>query len=113
MGQWRPVKPRPFSLVCKLANVCYMLRQFRVAAHVLHFQGLDANNLVFVNEFAGQLMQVVHTAIIDILPALKGRGFLQRSDRSPTRLGEFLASSSGLKLPSIHRLARRAPPLKC
>ncbi len=60
---------RPFAFVLKLANkfapacVSYRFRQLRVAEHVFHFQGFDADNLVFVNQSAGQLVQIVHPAI--------------------------------------------------
>ena len=40
-----------------------MLAQLPVADHVLDFQGFDADNLVFVDQSAGQLVQVVRSAI--------------------------------------------------
>ena len=61
----------PFSFVLELAYkfapacVSYCFRQLRVADHVFHLEGFDANNLVFVNQFAGQLVQIVHPAIGD------------------------------------------------
>lgn len=42
-----------------------MFRQARVADHVFHAQRFDADNLVLVNQSAGQLVQVVHAAIGD------------------------------------------------
>lgn len=44
-------------------RVCYRFGQRRVADHVLHFEGFDANNMVFVNQFAGLLVQVIQSAI--------------------------------------------------
>lgn len=42
-----------------------MFRQARVTDHVFHFKRFDADHLVFVNQSAGQLVQVVHAAIGD------------------------------------------------
>lgn len=46
-------------------SVSNRLTQFRVADHVLYLEGFDANNLVLVNQFAGQLVEVVRAAIGD------------------------------------------------
>lgn len=64
-------RPAHLPLLLELANkfapacVSYCFRQLRVADHVFHLEGFDANNLVFVNQFAGQLVQIVHPAIGD------------------------------------------------
>ncbi len=54
---WRTSSLQPASAIA--------LDSFRVADHVFHLEGFDANNLVFVNQFAGQLVQIVHPAIGD------------------------------------------------
>lgn len=46
-------------------RVNYRFRQRSVAGYVFHPEGSDANDLVFVNQFAGQLGHVVHPAIGD------------------------------------------------
>ena len=66
---------RPSAPICligqltnKLAPRCvrYRLCQFRIANHVLHFQRLNANNLVFVYQFAREVVKIVFPAILNL-----------------------------------------------
>lgn len=54
---WRTSSLQPASAIA--------LDSFGLRIMFFTLRGFDANNLVFVNQFAGQLVQIVHPAIGD------------------------------------------------
>lgn len=84
-----------------------MLGQFRVFNHVLYSKVFSANNLVLVNQFAGQLVQVIRPAIGDfgvntghlklrLMPVLAAEFFLGKTALVFGKLGGVFSRMAGI-----------------